>query len=70
MHPRRQAILLDLIAEAGIRATRILENWEKFKDECRRTKKDMKTRNSYERVVMTKEKKRGRLACESLDFFV
>jgi hypothetical protein len=56
---RRQAILLDLIAEAAIRATRILENWEKFKEACKRTRKDTQARHSYERVVMAKERKRG-----------
>jgi hypothetical protein len=56
---RRQAILLDLIAEAAIRATHILENWEKFKEACKRTRKDTQARHSYERVVMAKERKRG-----------
>jgi hypothetical protein len=56
---RRQAILLDLVAEAAIRATRILENWEKFKAACKRSRKDTQARHSYERVVMAKERKRG-----------
>jgi hypothetical protein len=55
---RRQGMILDMIADVSMRAAKILENWEKFKQGQNRTKMGGK-RHSYEAVVMAKEMQRG-----------